>query len=154
RTTGLRCSALFSIDKPSIFCLALDATMDVTGWKSPCKRSCLALCLALALGLILGAPVDVWCQITVVTLAPSTSPSSGEAGLVDANLIVSNAPSGAADPALINVPLQPATGFTGPSATTQASEVVTITGSTRRITFRVPASLGVGVESPTGYSVS
>src|SRR5262249_8628711 len=96
----------------------------------PRPNVCGVLGLLRAMGLILGAPASVWGQVTV-TLAPFVSPSVVQAGLVDASLIASNVPAGVANPSLINVTLQPAVGLTGPSATTPASEVVTITGSTR-----------------------
>src|ERR1700730_1577863 len=76
----------------------------------------------------------------VVTLSPAASPSTGQPGTILINLTGSNFPSGPIAPGDITVTLQPAAPGTGPTLSAIPSAVTTIMGTTRRVTFQVPAS--------------
>lgn len=76
---------------------------------------------------------------TNVTLSPSVSPSSGQAGITKVNVTASGFPAGAIDASQILVSVAPRAG--GAAVSTPASAVVTVIGSTRRVTFLIPAGL-------------
>jgi hypothetical protein len=67
-------------------------------------------------------------------------------------VIGSNFPSGTIETASITLTLQPAVTNAGPTATTPATAVTTLEGSTRRVAFTIPASMVVF--SPAPYLVS
>jgi YD repeat-containing protein len=89
---------------------------------------------------------------STVTLSSATSPASGQPGVTTITVLGSNFPSGTIAPASVTVSLQAATANAGPTATTPASAVTTILGSTRRVAFTIPAS--IAVLAPTAYLVS
>ncbi|MEO8127020.1 MAG: hypothetical protein ABI822_08010, partial [Bryobacteraceae bacterium] len=91
------------------------------------------------------------CQAQVsVMLSPVASPSSGQAGVTSVNVTGTSFPGGTITPANTIVQLQPASG--GPPVVIQPNTVTTIIGSTRRVTFVIPAS--ISIEEPTPYLVS
>jgi len=85
-----------------------------------------------------------------ITLTPTTSPSAGEPGVTAISVIGSNFPAGTITPAGVTVRLTPAAG--GPAVTTAASAVTTVIGTTRRVSFTIPASIKVAAS--TSYTVS
>lgn len=87
---------------------------------------------------------------TQVTLSPTASPSSGAPGVTSINVTGSNFPTGTITPANVNVILTPALG--GTPVTSQATAITTIVGSTRRVTFTIPAT--ITVPTPTLFNVS
>jgi RHS repeat-associated protein len=99
----------------------------------------------------LDSPLRLWAQSTVtVTLSPSASPSAGQPGVTVVNVTGAGFPSGTIPPANVTVTLQPSAG--GSSATTPATAVTKIIGTTERVTFQIPSS--ITVSSPTPYKVS
>src|SRR5262249_34452686 len=78
-----------------------------------------------------------------VSLSPSASPSSGQPGITTINVTGSNFPSGTINPGQVQVTLQPAGGSPAQASTTSATAVTTIAGTTRRVTFTIPASISV-----------
>ena len=103
----------------------------------------------LALNVAIGA--TAYAQITSVTLAGSASPSAAQPAVHLVSVTGSNFPSGTISPSQVLVTIQPAAG-PGASASTTASSVATVIGSTRRITFQVPASISVPV--PQAYRIA
>ncbi len=87
---------------------------------------------------------------SVVTLTPAATPTSGQPGITSIILTGSGFPVGTIAPANTTVKLEPAAG--GPAVTTLASAVALVTGSTRRVTFTIPASIVVA--TPTAYLAS
>jgi PKD repeat protein len=87
-----------------------------------------------------------------VTLAAAVSPTSGQPGVHTINVTGSSFPGGTIPPGNITVRLQPATPATGPIGTAPATVVTTLTGTSRRVSFQVPAVVIVG--TPTAYRVS
>src|SRR5271157_129157 len=102
------------------------------------------------LGVILSAALPLAAQTSKVKLVSPTSPSSGQAGLTSVNLAGSGFPSGTIPPSNVTITLTPAGG--GNAVSTAATGVRTVVGSTRRITFVIPA--GTTVSSATAYAVS
>src|SRR5262249_51759480 len=87
---------------------------------------------------------------STVTLTATATPSVGQPGVTTINVTGSGFPSGTIQPGSVVVTLTPAGG--GPALTTQATTVPTIVGTTRRVTFTIPA--GIAVLIPTNYVVS
>jgi RHS repeat-associated protein len=87
-----------------------------------------------------------------VTLTPTTSPTTGQAGVQPIALTGSNFPSGTITPNGVTVVVSPVTPGSGPSGATLAASVTTVIGSTRRVTFVIPTSLVVA--APTAYLVT
>lgn len=104
---------------------------------------------ARASGLIVLAAISAIAQ-TQVTLSPTTSPAAGQAGITSLSVTGSGFPAGTILPATTDVRLEPSA--RGAAVTTKASAVATVVGSTRRVTFLIPAS--ITVTAPTAYSVS
>jgi len=75
-----------------------------------------------------------------VTLASATSPSGGVAGINTVNVTGSGFPAGTITPAKITVSFSSSC-FGTVAATTTASSIVTILGSTKRVGFLLPGSL-------------
>jgi len=94
--------------------------------------------------LLLAAP-------TLVTLTSPTSPSHGDPTLTKVNVTGTGFPTGTISPSNVTVTLTP-TSPGPPTAQTKAIAVTVVSGSTERITFRIPKS--VSVTSPTSYQVS
>ncbi|MDE3178380.1 MAG: hypothetical protein KGM47_01870, partial [Acidobacteriota bacterium] len=86
---------------------------------------------------------------STVRLSPAVSPSSGQPGVTLLSVIGSGFPAGTIPAANVTVALQPSSG--GSPVTTAATAVTTIFGTTRRVSFQIPAS--VSVASPTPYQV-
>jgi pimeloyl-ACP methyl ester carboxylesterase len=84
-----------------------------------------------------------------VTLSPTTTPASASPGVTNVSVVGSNFPAGNIPAANVTITL------TGPltttTTTTTATAVTTITGTTRRVAFTVPASLSFG--APTTFAV-
>lgn len=87
---------------------------------------------------------------STVRLSPAASPAAGQPGVTVISVIGSGFPAGTISAAGVTVTLQPSSG--GSAVTTAATTVATIIGTTRRVTFQIPNS--VGVTSPTPYQVS
>ena len=99
------------------------------------------LLLALACGAALGA---------VVTLQPSAAPSEARLGAT-VSVTGSGFPSGTITAAQVQVTLNPAAAGAGPARTVAASAVTLIVGTTRRVSFQIPADLIL--PAPTPYRV-
>src|SRR5215510_6677792 len=89
---------------------------------------------------------------TSVTLSTAVSPSTGQAGVTSVSVTGSNFPSGTIAPADVTVTIEPATAGTGPTITTSASNVATVVGTSRRVTFQIPDT--VDIAAPTSYRLS
>lgn len=111
-------------------------------------RSCRALLLAALLSLMTGYS-SLQAQV-FVTLSTLASPSSGQPGVTTINITGSGFPGGSILPANTTIALQPSAG--GTIATTSASAVTTIIGSTRRVTFSIPPS--ISLSASTAYKVT
>lgn len=85
-----------------------------------------------------------------VTLTNTATPASGLPGVTNIILTGSGFPAGTIVATNIDVKLEPAAG--GPAVIAKATTIATVVGSTRRITFVIPAALTVS--SPTSYLVS
>lgn len=113
---------------------------------NPVTKQFRAMALLLTVILSNGAlPAQV-----AVTLAPQTSPASGQPGVTTIGITGSSFPAGAILPAAIDVKLEPSAG--GPPVTTKASTITTVAGTTRRVAFVIPATIAVA--APTSYLVS
>src|SRR5271165_3473468 len=102
------------------------------------RRRTLALQLLVLLVIFCFLPLHRTWPLTGVTLSSPTTPSAGQAAISVINVTGSNFPSGTIPPADVAVTIQPATSGP-PSGTTNATAVVTIIGSTRRVAFQIPA---------------
>lgn len=91
-------------------------------------------------------------QAASVRLSSPATPASGQPGVTRVAVAGTGFPAGAISPNNVTVTLTPVTPNAGPTATAQSASVTLIAGTTRRVTFDVPASLNVG--SPTPYLVS
>jgi RHS repeat-associated protein len=87
---------------------------------------------------------------TPVTLLPTTSPSAGQPGVTNISVTGSNFPAGAITANAVTISLRPAAG--GAPTNTPATTVATIVGSTRRVSFTIPATITVA--AATNYLVS
>jgi len=96
-----------------------------------------------------------------VSLQPAASPSTIRPGQ-SATLTGSGFPVGTIDVATVQVRLEPKTALAGPVATVPAATLTTVAGSTRRVTFSLPASFPlpaatdywVGILTTAGAAVS
>ncbi len=91
---------------------------------------------------------------TVITLQPATSPASGQSAVTVINVTGNNFPSDPITPDQVTLSFQPATAGAGPTATTAASAITTIVGSTRRVTFQIPAAVSISTSTPYLVSLS
>src|SRR5262245_54312405 len=89
---------------------------------------------------------------TNVTLAATVSPTAAQPGITTVSVTGSNFPSGTIAPADVTLTIQPASAGAGPTVSTAASAVATVTATTRRVTFTVPGSFSVS--SPVAYRVT
>ena len=87
---------------------------------------------------------------TQVNLSPTTVPGAGQAGVTNVDVTGTGYPTGTILPADTDVKLEPSAG--GAEVTTKATAITTIVGTTRRISFLIPASINVA--NPTQYLVS
>lgn len=85
-----------------------------------------------------------------VTLSSATSPTTGQPGAT-INVTGSGFPTDAISASSVLVTLTPTTSSDA-AVTVPASALTTITGSVRRVTFQIPASVVVG--SPAAYTIS
>lgn len=102
--------------------------------------------------LVLTLAPGSWAQTTAVTLAATASPTAGQPGVTAINLTGSNFPSGTINAPQVTVTLEPATVGGGPTATTAATSIATIVGTTRRVGFTIPNALTFA--APASYLVS
>src|SRR5690349_15907108 len=122
---------------------------------SPVKAAPAARCLAcfrvvLVLALLSGLlPLGA---TTLVTLNASASPGTGDPTLTNINVTGHGFPGGTIPPANVTVTLSPTTVGGGPTGMTPALSVTVISGSTERVTFRIPKA--INVPAPTSYQVS
>ena len=84
-----------------------------------------------------------------VTLLSTTSPTVGEPGVTNVSVTGSNFPTGTIPAANVTVTLTPAS---GPAVNTLATAVAAVAGTTRRVSFTIPAS--VSVPAPAPYMVT
>lgn len=89
---------------------------------------------------------------TTITLTPSASPGTGQPGVTNINITGSHFPSGIIPPANVTVMIRPAAG--GPTVSTAAQAVTTLIGSSRRVTFQIPAAISVAAPTPHLVSLS
>jgi len=89
---------------------------------------------------------------TLVTLSPAVAPTAGQAGVTSVTITGSNFPAGTIAPSAVTITLQPVVAGSGPSASTSATTVATVIGTTRRVTFQLPGSLTVAVA--TSYRIA
>ncbi len=87
-----------------------------------------------------------------VTLNVSVVPSMAQPGVSNISVTGSGFPSGVLAPANVIVTFTPVTPAAGPTASTPVSTIVSVIGTTRRMTAAVPATLLVS--TPTAYTVS
>jgi mannan endo-1,4-beta-mannosidase len=99
----------------------------------------------LVVGCVAAAQPSSWAQ---VKLNASAQPATGNAGVTVENLTGSGFPAGSIAPASVTVSLA-STCNGNPAATTTASIVTTIVGSTRRVSFAIPGAAPAGT-----YAVS
>ncbi len=112
-------------------------------FRPPTSRFLVALLLAAAQD---GRPQN---PVAVILIA-TTSPSAGEPGVTNISVTGSNFPSGTIAASNVTISLKPAAG--GSTVTTHATTVATVVGTTRRVSFTIPAP--VSVATPTAYTVS
>ncbi len=87
-----------------------------------------------------------------VNLASVTSPSSGQPGVTSINLIGTNYPSGTINAAQVQITLTPASAGSNATVSFSPSAVITLFGSSQRVTFTIPSS--ISVTAPVLYLVS
>jgi len=90
---------------------------------------------------------------TSVTLYSATSPTSGDAGVSNISVTGHGFPSGTIPPANVTVTLS-STVTGAPTATTTASSVTVVSGSTERVIFKIPSSLAVPAATPYKVSIA
>jgi hypothetical protein len=139
-------TALFSLRRRFATSLTKKQKTVVPATTSACrpKQLAAATCVVMLFPLLLSA------QTTAVTLSPSASPTLGQAGITPVNLTGAGFPTGTITASAVSVSLTPSAG--GTVVTTTATAVTTIAGSTRRVTFTIPAA--ISVTSATAYAVS
>ena len=93
----------------------------------------------------------VLAQVTQVSLTPLATPSSGQPGVSSITVIGSNFPAGTISGPNVTVSFT-ASGGTTPGATTTATSVSVVAGTTERVLFSIPS--GLSVSSPTSFKVS
>jgi len=91
-------------------------------------------------------------SVTQVTLSNLAQPSTGQALAGSVSVTGEGFPSGAIPPANVTVTLHPATAGGGPTGTTPATSVLTISGTKERVVFKIPAA--IAVSTPTAYKVT
>jgi hypothetical protein len=97
------------------------------------------------------ATVGAQAQVPV-TLASQTSPANADPTFTNVHVTGKGFPSGTIPAANVVVRLAPVTAGGGPSVRTKALAVTVVSGTTERITFRVPAA--IAVTAPTQYQVA
>ncbi len=132
------------VPEPGTWTLSVIAIAALATWRLRRLRIRLQaiLPLALALAFVGALPSASWAQ---VKMNVSTSPSSGVAGISMVNAIGSGFPllHGTISPGNVSILLATSCGGAS-SATTGATSVTTILGSSDRIGFLIPASLTTG----------
>jgi len=109
--------------------------------------------LFLALALLFSGAEEGRSQSPVaVTLFPSASPSAGAPGVTNLSVTGSNFPTGTIPAVNITVTLTPTSG--GAAVNTKASAVATVVGTTRRVSFTIPASVSVPAPAPFAVTIS
>jgi hypothetical protein len=106
--------------------------------------------IALAVVLWIASAPPAQAESTIALEGPS--PGAAQAGVQSISLRGSKFPGGKIVAADVTVKLEPARAGRGPTATTPASAVTTLVGTSRQVTFKVPPSLSV--TTPTAYLVS
>jgi VCBS repeat protein len=87
-----------------------------------------------------------------VKLAAAAAPSAGQPDVQLIKVIGSGFPSGPIPAQNVSVSLDPAVPNSGPSGTTTATAVMLFFGTTRTVSFQIPAALAT--QSPVAYNVS
>ena len=90
--------------------------------------------------------------VTKITLTASASPSAADPVVTAVTVIGHGFPTGTIAPANVTVTLDPSVSGGGPSATTTATKVTVVSGTTERVTFHVPIS--ISLPAATSYQVS
>ncbi len=91
-------------------------------------------------------------SIAKVTLSNLTQPADGQASVGSISVTGEGFPSGAIPAADVTVTLQPSTVGGGPTGTTQATVITTLSSGNKRVAFQIPASIAVSV--PSAYQVT
>ncbi len=89
---------------------------------------------------------------TEVTLNSSAIPSTADPAVTSVYVVGHGFPSGTIPAANVTVTFNPTTTGGGPTGTTTASKVTVVSGTTERVTFKVPTSMRV--TAATSYQVS
>ena len=106
-----------------------------------------ALAAWLSGSLLLGA-------VTKVALSPNATPMAADPDVTSVTVIGHNFPKGTIPPANVTVTLAPATVGGGPSGSTTANAVTVVSGTTERVSFKVPKSIGVPAATPYQVSIA
>ncbi len=89
---------------------------------------------------------------TEVTLNATATPSTADPAVTSVYVTGHGFPSGTIPAANVTVTFNPTTVGGGPTGTTTATKVTVVSGTTERVTFKVPTS--IRVTAPTSYQVS
>jgi PKD repeat protein len=114
------------------------------------SKFALAFATAVAMAALLAAPV-LRAQARV-TLNAAASPGTGQAGVNTITLTGTSYPTGTIQAADVLVLLEPETANAGPAVSATAATIALVIGSTRRVTFAIPAS--IDITAPTVYLAS
>src|SRR5581483_11621257 len=107
----------------------------------------------LGLGLCIVASTQIaGAQTASVTLGAYTTPGSGQPSIGSISVSGSGFPAGSITPGNVTVHLHPASGVTGPTVTTTATQATVLSGGFAKIYFVIPAALTF--TSNTNYLVS
>jgi hypothetical protein len=87
-----------------------------------------------------------------LTLLSAAAPSAASPGGVNVTVTASGFPSGAINPAQIQVTFTPVVSSSGPVVNTAAAAIETVYGTQSRVTFRVPSSLTFS--TPVAYAIT
>lgn len=86
--------------------------------------------------------------VTEVSLSPSASPASADPVVTVVTVIGHGFPKGTIPPANVTVTLAPSVAGAGPTGTTPASKITVASGTTERVNFQVPKSIGLTAATP------
>ncbi len=105
-------------------------------------------------GLALLSGSLLFASVTEVTLSPSATPTSADPVATSVTVVGHGFPAGTISPAKVTVTLKPATAGSGPTGATTATGVTVVSGSTERVTFKVPKSISVPAATPYAVSIA
>jgi len=90
--------------------------------------------------------------VTEVTLNSPATPSVADPSVTNVTVVGRGFPSGTIPASNVTVTIAPTTAGTGPSGTTTALSVTLVSGTTEKVTFRVPST--ISVTTATSYQIS